>query len=67
MKKTEALAHFKTQKRISEILKESGYKASQPAVSKWGEIIPEVPARILAEKSGGALVFIESYYRIKAA
>ena len=63
MKKSEALAYYKTQINIAERLTEAGYRITQPAVSKWGELIPEVPARILSELSGGALMFDPSDYR----
>ena len=67
MNKSDALTHFKTQTAIAKALSDAGYPITQPAVSKWGEVIPEVPARILSEITGGALVFDSSAYRSKSA
>lgn len=63
MYKTAAIEHFKTQTAIARALSAAGYRISQPAVSKWGELVPEIPARMLASLSGGALEFDESLYR----
>lgn len=63
MKKDRAIAFFGTQSAIAAALRGAGYRISQPAVSKWGEVVPEVPARILSELSGGELLFEESLYR----
>ena len=67
MKKTDVLVYFETQKAISEALTQAGYRISQPAVSKWGETVPEIPARILSDITKGKLAFIESEYRDKPA
>lgn len=65
MKKADVLAHFGTQKKVRDALRARGYQISQPSVSNWREVIPEVPARLLEEITDGALVFDESYYRVK--
>lgn len=63
MRKTEVIAYFKTQAGVRRALLARGYQITQPAISKWGEVIPEIPARILHQASGGALEFDESAYR----
>jgi len=63
MEKTAAISHFKTQSAIARALTNAGYPITQPAVSKWGAMVPEIPARLLAEISGGRLVFDEAAYR----
>lgn len=67
MKKSEALAYFKTQSALAAALSLAGYQITQPAISKWGELVPEVPARIISEITNGDLVFSESFYRAKPA
>lgn len=67
MNKSDAISHFKTQTALARALSDAGYPITQPAVSKWGEVVPEVPARILAEITGGALVFDRSAYRSQSA
>jgi len=67
MKKSDALKYFKTQTAIRDALCSEGYLISQPAISKWKELVPEVPARLLAKASSNILVFDESVYRSAAA
>ena len=63
MKKLDALKYFKTQSAISKALCAEGYAISQPAISKWKEVVPEVPARLLAQASNNTLIFDELVYR----
>lgn len=67
MKKSDAIGHFKTQTALARALSDAGYPITQPAVSKWGEVVPELPARILSEITGGALAFDRSAYRSKSS
>jgi len=66
MEKSAAIEYFKTQSAIARALTGAGYPITQPAISKWGPVVPEIPARLLAEISGGHLAFDEAVYR-KAA
>lgn len=63
MKKTDVIEYFGTQQEVSNALAKAGYAISQPAVSKWGELIPEIPARILSEITSNELSFDPSVYR----
>jgi hypothetical protein len=54
-----AVAHFKGKPAIVEALSGAWKKA---AVYRWGRVVPLAPARILAEKSGGALSVEDSLY-----
>lgn len=67
MKKSDALKHFKTQVAIRDALLNEGYTISQPAISKWKDVVPEIPARLLAKVSNNAVTFDESAYRSVAA
>ncbi|WP_027949847.1 Cro/CI family transcriptional regulator [Haliea salexigens] len=67
MKKADVLKHFTTQVAVRDALLAQGYQVSQPAISKWGENIPEVAARLLEKATRGALKFDESMYRSKSA
>lgn len=67
MKKSDVLDHFHTQAAVAEALTTAGYRISQPAVSKWGELVPEIQARRLSKITGGALVFDESVYLASAS
>lgn len=63
MRKKEVIRYFQTQKAVSDALTSKGHLISQPAISKWGDVIPEIPARLLSEITGGDLSFDESFYR----
>lgn len=52
MKKADALAYFGNQQRLAAAL-----GVSQPAVSQWGELVPERYAYRLQVISGGVLVY----------
>lgn len=62
MKKSAVLDHFHTQSAVAQALTAAGYRISQPAVSKWGDLVPEIQARRLAKITGGKLAFDESLY-----
>lgn len=67
MKKQDVIDFFGTQAAVAEALTSAGYRISQPAVSKWGDVVPEIQARRLSKITGGALVFDEGVYLASAS
>lgn len=57
MRKTDALTHYGSTTKVAKAL-----GISQAAVSKWGDIIPELQARRLAEITNGELKFDPALY-----
>ena len=58
VKKLDAITHFGTTIAVA-----SALEISQPAVSHWGEIIPEKQAFRLDRLTGGKLVYNPDLYR----
>lgn len=57
MKKATAIQFFGTQTNLARFLTEAGYRVSQPAVSKWPDVIPELWAYRLESLTNGKLAF----------
>jgi hypothetical protein len=57
MKKQDAISYFKTQAAVAQAA-----GISKQAVSQWGEFVPPAVAELLAEITGGKLVFDPGCY-----
>mgnify|MGYP002818255997 CR=1 FL=1 len=60
MKKSDVIQHFGSQAEIANAMTIAGYPISQPAVSKWPELVPPLRAFQLERMTSGALVAEES-------
>lgn len=62
MKTNQAIKVFGSKYRIAQLL-----EIDKSAVTRWGDLVPELRARQLADLSGGKLTFNPRPYRKAAA
>jgi hypothetical protein len=65
--KADALSHYRSTIRLAAAMTAAGYPMTRNSVSGWGEVVPELVARRIAEVSGGAVPLRVEDYREEVA